>query len=303
MMVGDLRAGKLALRKIANNELQVRKYLSPALENVKLKTLTSMRVQEPYDSKFASGMSVASVRYMHAVLRRSMELANKRWKLIALNPADDVDLPKVRVKTPNTLSMEYVDQFLPTAAGSRYEALYHVVFFCCLRIGEILGLKWNDADFEGRIIRMCRQLQRMRDGSGLQLLDPKQDEHQDVDFGRRAAESLKNHRLGQDDERLAAGASYETQGFIEGSRLGTPLDPSNVDNRGFKPILGNTGLPDMRFHETRHTCATLIISKGVDPGTVQKVLGHKDVVTTLKYYALAMPGLHRRTAQVFDEVS
>lgn len=226
------------------------------------------------------------------------------WRIIGRNPADDIELPKIGQKKSNTLSMEQVDRFLSAAeeAGDRFVALYHVAFFCGLRIGEILGLKWRYIDFEKREMHVRYQVQRMRDGTGLVESQPKQDEQRTVPFGDRVAAALKAHRLRQTEERLARGASYIDRDLVFATSKGTPFDAQNIVNRSFKPLLEATGLPDIPFHATRHTCATLMLAKDVDARTVQDVLGHRDVATTLKFYGHVLPSMRRKAASVFDAV-
>ena len=202
--------------------------------------------------------------------------------------------------------MEQVDRFLEVAeeSGDRFAALYHVASFCGLRIGEILGLKWRYVDAEKREMHVRYQVQRMRDGSGLAEVQPKQDEQRTVPFGERVASALKTHRTRQTEERLASpGGDYEDRDLVFATRKGTPFDPQNVVNRGFKPVLRRAGLPDIPFHATRHTCATLMLANDVDARTVQDVLGHRDVATTLKFYGHVLPSMRQRAATVFDGAS
>jgi len=183
-------------------------------------------------------------------------------------------------------------------------ALYHVAFFCGLRIGEILGLKWRYVDLDKREIHVRYQIQRMRDGSGLAEVQPKQDEQRTVPFGQRVAAALRAHRLRQKEERLASpGGEYDDRDLVFATRRGTPLDAQNVVNRSFKPELRRAGLPDIPFHATRHTCATLMLANDVDARTVQDVLGHRDVATTLRFYGHVLPNMRRKAASVFDRAS
>lgn len=265
-------------------------------------------MQSLYNAKLEAGLKPSTIRYIHAVLHRALRQAQMRWRIIGRNPADDVDLPKVGQRKSNTLSMEQVERFLAVAeeSGDRFLALYHVAFFCGLRIGEILGLKWRYVDAEKREMHVRYQVQRMRDGSGLVEVQPKQDEQRTVPFGERVAAALKAHGLRQKEERLAQPATpgeYDDRDLVFASRKGTPFDPQNVVNRGFKPVLRRAGLPDIPFHATRHTCATLMLANDVDARTVQDVLGHRDIATTLKFYGHVLPSMRQRAATVFDGAS
>ncbi len=293
---------RLSPRTHANYAHHVDRHIVPALGRVKLGRLTSLQVQRLYDAKRDEGLSAGTVRYIHAILHRALRQAQMRWKLIGRNPADDVELPKIGQKKSNVLSLEQVDLFLAAAreTGDRYEALYHVAFFCGLRIGEILGLGWEHVDFRKHELHVRRQLQRMRDGTGLVLVQPKQDEQRTVALGDRVAAALRAHRLRQNEERLRRGSGYDDRGFVFATGRGTPLEAGNVVKRSFKPLLVRAGLPNIPFHATRHTCATVMLSRGVDARTVQEVLGHRDVATTLRFYSHVLPNMRRRAASVFD---
>jgi integrase len=295
--------GSLSPRTYANYVHHVDHHIVPALGRVKLGRLTSLQVQGLYDAKRDEGLSAGTVRYIHAILHRALRQAQLRWKLIGRNPADDVELPRVSQRKSSTLSMEQVELFLAVARRSRdrHEALYHVAFFCGLRIGEILGLGWEHVDLANRELHVRRQLQRMRDGSGLVFVQPKQDEQRTVALGERTAAALEAHRLRQAEERRAAPGYYEDHDLVFATTKGTPLEAGNVVRRSFKPLLGEAGLPNVPFHSTRHTCATIMLSRGVDARTVQEVLGHKDVATTLRFYSHVLPNMRRRAASVFDQ--
>jgi integrase len=294
--------GSLSPRTHANYAHHVRSHIAPALGRVRLGRLTSLQVQGLYDAKRDEGLSAGTVRYIHAILHRALRQAQLRWKLIGRNPADDVDLPRISQRKSRTLSMEQVELFLASARKSRdrHEALYCVAFFCGLRIGEILGLGWEHVDLANRELHVRRQLQRMRDGSGLVFVQPKQDEQRTVALGERTAAALEAHRLRQAEERRAV-PGYEDRDLVFASAKGTPLEAGNVVRRSFKPLLQDAGLPNVPFHATRHTCATIMLSKGVDARTVQEVLGHKDVATTLRFYAHVLPNMRRHAASVFDQ--
>ncbi len=163
-----------------------------------------------------------------------------------------------------------------------------------------MGLKWRYVDLDKREIHVRYQIQRMRDGSGLTEAQPKQDEQRTVPFGERVAAALKAHRLHQNEERLARGALYGDRDLVFATSRGTPFDAPNVVNRSFKPLLKRAGLPDIPFHATRHTCATIMLANDVDARTVQEILGHRDVATTLRFYGHVLPSMRRRAGAVFD---
>jgi integrase len=137
----------------------------------------------------------------------------------------------------------------------RFEALYVLSLTVGLRMGEALGLKWSDMDLGAGMLHVNLQLQRIREGGGLVFCEPKNASRRTIDLPQRALEALRTHRKRQAEEKLRA-TDYEDSGLIFATRKGTPLDAQNVINRHFKPLLKQAGLPPIRWHDLRHTCAT-----------------------------------------------
>ena len=116
-----------------------------------------------------------------------------------------------------------------------------------------------------------------------------------------AATALREHRRSQLEERLAAGGRWRDTGLVLTTTIGTPLDPRNAD-REFKAILKAAGLPAVRFHDLRHTAATLLLAQGVDPRTIMETLGHSQISLTLNTYSHVVPALQRRAAAKMDAI-
>lgn len=281
--------GNVSPRTYTNYRLQVRRHLTPAPGRIKLKDLTPFKIQGLYRSKLGAGLSNASVRYTHDVLHRALKQAVK-WSLVPRNVAEAVDPPKVRREEVTPLSSEQSRRFLAAARGDRFEALYVVALTCGLRQGEVLGLKWSDLDLGAKTLRVNRQLQRLRrDGDSpgqLTFAEPKNASRRTVPLTATAVEVLKRHGVRQAKEKMRAGALYEDNGLVFASEIGTPLDAQNVVNRSFKPLLRRAGLSSIRFHDLRHTCATLLLAKCVHPNKlVQALLGHASISMTMDLYS------------------
>ncbi len=292
--------GNVAPRTLANYRLQVERHIAPTLGGVRLRDLSPAHVQRLVRAKSDSGLSPASVRYLHAVLRRALKQA-VRWGLAPRNAAEAVDLPKLVRKEARALSPEEASRFLRACRGERLEALYIVALTCGLRQGEILGLKWEDVDLERGTLRVRRQIQRMRDGSGLAFLPLKNPEgRREVALGPLAVSALRRHRAHQSEEKLMLGSLYRDLGLVFATGHGTPLESSNLVGRSFKPLLRRAGLPNIRFHDLRHTCATLMLGAGLSPKVAQERLGHSDVSVTMGIYSHVTPETRREAAQLIE---
>lgn len=261
----DSARGDLAPRTYSNYSLQVRRHINPVLGRAKLSRLSPDNIQALYAAKLRAGLAPSSVLYIHAVLHRALETAARRGT-IPRNPAAIVDPPKVRREEIEPLDARQTRALLRAAgeAGDRFECIYVLALTCGLRIGELLGLKWTDIDLEAGTLRVNRQLQRLRDGSasGLVFSEPKNASRRQLRLPDRAVAALRSHRKRQFEEKLRA-SNYEDSRLVFATGKGTPLDAQNVVNRSFKPLLKKAGLPDVRFHDLRHTCATLLLSREV----------------------------------------
>jgi integrase len=284
-------------------ESQIRNHIVPALGKLKLSRLTPAHLQALYAAKLRGGKKPAGVRQMHAILHNALEQA-VRFNLIPTNPASKVDPPKVRQEEITPLSAEQANKLLDVTRneGDRFEALYVLALTTGLRIGELLGLKWSDIDFDTRRLRVSRQLQRGqgRSGEGLIFTEPKAASRRTVDLPTRTVEALKRHRKRQFEETLKAGGAYQDNALVFAAPLGTPLGPEMVTQRSFKPLLQRSGLPEMLFHDLRHTYATLLLARGVHPTYVQRALGHASIKMTLDRYSHWMPSMGRATAEAID---
>jgi integrase len=173
-----------------------------------------------------------------------------------------------------------------------------------LRQGEALGLKWSDIDLDAGTLRVNRQLLRMRRGgekSGkLVFSEPKNASRRTVGLPQRAIEALRSHRKTHLEEQLRSGSKWQDNGLVFATGKGTPLDAQNIVNRHFKPLLTRAELPDIRWHDLGHTCATLLLSRGTHPKLVQHLLGHASISMTLDRYSHWIPSMGAHTASAMD---
>ncbi len=296
----DFAKANLAPRTYHNYKLQIREHIIPAFGMMKLSKLDTPNIQALYTAKLKDGLKPSSVRYIHAVLHCALQKAVE-LRLIPRNPAASARPPKIRQEEITPLDAEQARMILEAAKGDRFECLYILSLMCGLRMGEALGLKWTDIDFEAGTLRVHRQIQRIREGGGLVFSEPKNASRRTIDLPQRAVEALKSHRKRQAEEQLKAGEKWQDNGLVFASRKGTPLDAQNIVNRYFKPLLRRTGLPEIRWHDLRHTCATLLLSRGTHPKMVQHLMGHASIQLTLDRYSHWIPSMGRATAEGMDE--
>ena len=198
--------------------------------------------------------------------------------------------------TPRTVRRTEVKALLSAARGDRLEALYLVAIHTGLRRSEILGLKWTDVDLEASTLSVQRSLDT--DGT---FNPPKRNRsRRTVKLTGQAVEALKGHRVRQNEERLRLGSLWEDQGLVFPNQLGKPMNPDNLYHRGFKPLLEKAGLSGFTFHSLRHTCATLLLSKNVNPKIVQEMMGHATISQTMDTYSHVTPGMGDVAAEAME---
>ena len=117
----------------------------------------------------------------------------------------------------------------------------------------------------------------------------------------QALEALRSHLERQLRDMEILGDRYQDQGLVFTTDTGGPINPSNLRRRSFAPLLKRAGLPHMRFHDLRHTCATLLLSRRVDPKFVQKLLGHATITVTLDTYSHVIRSTGDATAKAIEE--
>jgi integrase len=198
------------------------------------------------------------------------------------------------------LSADEASALLNAARGERFEALYVLAITTGLRRGELLGLRWRDADLEGGVLRVGRAL--VREGGRYRPGETKTKRgHRSIRLTSQAVSAQGAHRKKQLEERMRLAGLYEDHGLIFATRKGTPLNPENLVRRSFKPLLERAGLPEIRFHDLRHTCVTLLLGSGVHPKLVQELMGHATIAMTLDTYSHFMPSMGDQTARAMEE--
>ena len=273
----------------------IRLHVIPVLGSIKLKDLRTDQIQALINAETEQGTSPRMVRYIHSVLRRALNIAMK-WGLISRNPAPSVTLPKLKRKEMKTLTDSQVRVFLSAAKGLRHETLFWMAVFTGLREGELLGLKWSDLDWGRKHQKVQRQLQRIR-GQGMVFTEPK------TATGKRmivlstaTVAKLQEQFDHQQRERISARDTWQEYDLIFPSSHGTPMDPSNM-YKDFKDTLRKANLPEIRFHDLRHTTATLMLQQGTHPKIVQEHLGHSDISLTLNTYSHVLPSMQEEAAE------
>ncbi len=280
----DVVKHTLRPKTIESYTILIKKHILPELGSLRLIKLRPDHLQNLYSKKLEQGLSKRTVQYIHAIFRRALNQAVK-WGLLNRNPANFVDAPRPTKKTPQTFSIDQAKQFLEAVKDYRWYPIYLLAITTGMREGELLGLHWEDVDLKNGQIHVQHQVQFIS-GQGLIITEPKTDgSRRTIDLSQTAIQVL---------EELGGGS-----GLVFKTSNDTPISPRNLQ-RHFHQTLDKVGLPNIRFHDLRHTAATLLLTQNVHPKIVQEMLGHSSISLTLDTYSHIIPTLQKQAAEKME---
>ncbi len=281
------------------NQTLVDLHIAPALGKLKLKSLTPAHVRWFYREKLDADFSAATVHKMHVVLHKALDQA-VRDGLIPRNVTGAVKVPQIKRKEIQALCAEETKRLLGAAREDRFEALYVLAVTTGLRQGELLALKWEDVDLERGVLRVRRTLTRLKGkvSSG----EPKTAKsRRSVKLTAIAAAALREHLDRQLEEIERVGSLYSDAGLVFATERGTPVNPTNLRQRSFAQLLKRANLRKIRFHDLRHTCATLLLGRNINPKIESEMLGHSSISITLDTYSHVLPDMQDSAARALEE--
>lgn len=291
----------------------IRLHIAPALGRTQLAALTPQQVQAFYARLRTQGLSSTTVLHNHSVLHAALKAA-VRLGLVARNVTDLVDRPRKRRVDIRPLSASQARRLIEAAKSDmpRLAALYVLALAVGLRQGELLALRWSDVDLAaaatsptGLAPARINATLKWR-GTGAEraavLEHPKsQYSRRQVSLPPSAVEALRRHRARQLEERLRAGSAYGDRDLVFCDELGEPLSDQRVRRPLFALLLA-ANVPLIRFHDLRHTAATLALAEHINPKAVSSNLGHASVAFTLDTYAHFIPDMQADLALTMERV-
>lgn len=279
--------------------LLVENYIIPSLGAVPVKDLTPDHVQAAYDDLLQQGAGVPTVIKAHAVLHSALERAVKTG--LAYRNAAGLATPPSPPKTERLFWDEReAAQFLLTAQPNRLYALFYLAIATGARQMELCGLRWGDLDWAKATLRIQRQL--ARSGPEMFVSQKTDAARRTIRLGGRTMEVLQDHLERQTQERFLAGDRWQEHDLIFTSGIGTPMHHKNLVDRYFKPLVKAAGVTEIRFHDLRHTAASIMLSHGKPVIVISKILGHARVSITLDTYGHLIPGADAGVGEMMDEL-
>lgn len=283
------RKPSVRVRTYERYECFIRLHVVPVIGKVKMQQLNPQHIKGLYARKLKEGLSSTTVNTLHMMLHKAFDDAVK-WSIVARNVCDMVDTPQRAHYEMKPLSVEQAKHLLETAKGHPLEALFMLALTTGLRRGEILALKWSDIDFGKRTIQVQRIFTRAPGNRYIEAEPKTKKSRRSVTLTVRVVDLLKQHRKRQLEAKLLAGSQWEEHNLVFCTSLGTPFNPSKLIER-FNTLVKKAELPHMRFHDLRHSAATILLAMNVHPKIVQELLGHNQISMTMDLYSHVLPGL------------
>jgi len=292
----------LAPRTYSSYKMIVKKHIVPVLGHIKLEKLNPKHIQIYQNHKLKEGridgkggLSNRTVQYHHRVLSRALKIA-VRWHIIEENPCKYVDAPSVKKKKASSIDIKDIKKIINAAKDTWLYEILMVGLFTGMRRGEILGLKWDNIDFDKRLLKVRWQVQHIRN-KGIFIRELKTDSsYREIDIPDNIVFMLKKMVTKQNKKKLQAGKLYDDHDLVFCYDNGKPRNPQGVTKK-FNKIVRKTNIDrKYRFHDLRHTFSTLQLQEGTEMKTLQELLGHAVYSTTADTYSHVTKNMKKRAA-------
>lgn len=283
----------------SNYRWLVDKHINPYLGNVELSKLNPMIIQKFYNDLVLKGsLAQENIQKIHSLIKDSLNKA-ERWGLISKNVASLVDRPKAYKKEMSVWTIEEVKEFLIAAKDDRLFVAFILAISTGMRQAEILGLRWKDLDTEDSSISIVQTLSH--DGKTLKTGTKTKAGMRKVHLPLETLQILQKHKRLIELEKKQNSPLYTDNDLIVCTTVGTPVIPRNL-MRSYYRLISNAKLTKIRFHDLRHTHATLLLKQGVNPKIVAERLGHADIRITLDTYSHLMPSMQKEATAEFGKL-
>jgi integrase len=274
-------------------EQLIRLRICPHIGGVKLGKLMPLHIEQLFSTLEREGVSARGRQMVGTMLHTAMRDA-ARLRLIAFNPARDIAKPRPAKKKMQVYDAGQTAAFLAAAEKDRLYAMYVLAVDSGMRQGELFALQWPDIDFDTGSVQVQRSLEEIN--GHLRVKETKSASgRRRIDLSAFTLAALHEHR-----KRMLAEGNAGGPVFCD--HQGGYLRKGNVLRRSFWPALDRAGLPRIRFHDLRHTCATLLLLSDVNVKVVSERLGHADIQLTLTTYTHVLPTMQKAAAAKMDGI-
>jgi integrase len=282
----------LNYRKLLKN------YLVPGLGKVKMHKITPQQVQAFYSKKISDGLSPKTVNNIHGVLHKALDNAVK-WNILPRNVCDAVTPPRIPRKEKNVLTKEQAHLLLQEVKAHRLEALLALAITTGMREGELLALRWQDISFEDCSLQVKRAVSYLKEYGYVESEPKTAKSRRTIKLPVFVIDILIRHRAQQEERQREVGSTWMSKDLVFTNAQGYYFSSSTM-RKVFRRFLISIGLPHMRFHDLRHSAATILLSMKVHSKVVQEILGHSQIAMTLDVYSHALPSMQEDVTKQWD---
>ena len=277
----------------------VQKHIIPALGRIELSKLAPIQLQQFYSSCLQRGKVGKTVLYYHRIIHSALTKA-VRLELVSRNAADYVDPPKPSKYQAGFLDEKQVNALLEAAKDSLIYIPILLAISTGMRRGEVLGLNWENIDFGKGLLFINQTL--LVTNSGIEFLPPKSEKSRRlVSLPPSVTAELIDHKKRQVLNKLKMGQEYQDNDLVCCYPEGRPFNPGTFSHM-FKNFIDQNELPSIRFHDLRHSHASLLGKFGVSAKAVQERLGHSSISITMDIYTHVFQETHQEVADQFDKI-
>jgi len=277
-----------------------KQYIIPQMGKMRLQDIQPNYLKRLYLSMKEEGRGARTVQMIHTLMHAVLKQAVKEG-ILGRNPADAVERPKVEQAERHILTEGQARQLIIATMGTRYGTLIYMALMTGMREGELLGLKWSDVDWDKGQLHIQRQLQRLKvNGSG--LVPPKTKAGKRIIvLGQETVDRLARHHEAQELQKMANRARWEENELIFPNTIGKPENWRNM-YADYKDLLHENGLPDISFHDLRHTSLSFLLDMGTPINTVQQRAGHSKASITTDTYGHSLAHSEQVAAEMLEEL-
>lgn len=295
----DVHKPSVGIRTYLGYRGKLKNYIFPALGHVQLQKLTPQHIQSFYAKMLKEGLKASTINGMHNILHSALDNA-VRWNLVSRNVSDLVTKPRKVKHKIQPLTEEQARTLLDAVKGDILEGIITVTLVTGLRRGEVLGLKWDDIDLENKYIYIRRSVGRAYN-YGIIVSKPKSESGlRVIKLPNIVIDVIAQHRVRQDAAKAHLGTKWQDSGYVFCNSKGKFLGESQLHIM-YKRLLKRAMLPNIRFHDLRHSAATIMISMGINPKVVQEILGHSTISMTMDTYAHVLPSMQQDAMEKLND--